>query len=96
MRCNNTVLSETNSPGAELKAVVFTRSCGATTGVSTHVSILPETANLRPKDGGNLFIADTDHLRGPKVGLRFRSSGTAAITCDCSTISELASSRLSR
>jgi len=61
------------SPGAELKAVIFTRNCGATTAFSTHVSVLPAGSRL-PHGGGNLFIADTDHgaasaeaARGPEV-----------------------------
>ena len=72
--CSNTILAEVASPGAELKAVVFTRDCGATTGFSTQVSVLPAAAKLPVADGGNLFVADTDHGRaspgiggGPKV-----------------------------
>jgi hypothetical protein len=59
--CSNSVLSETLSPGAELKAIVFTRNCGATTAFSTPVSFLPTSATLLARDSGNLFIADTDH-----------------------------------
>jgi hypothetical protein len=44
---------------------MFTRDCGATTAASTQVSILPVSATLRAADGGNLFIADTDHGAAP-------------------------------
>jgi hypothetical protein len=63
--CSNTILAETPSPGAELKAVVFTRDCGATTAFSTQVSILPTGATLAASEGGNLFVADTDHGAAP-------------------------------
>lgn len=63
--CNNIPLTELPSPGAELKAVIFTRDCGATTAASTQVSILPISATLRAADGGNLFIADTGHGAAP-------------------------------
>lgn len=63
--CSNRAISETPSPDAKLQAVVFTRDCGATTGYGTHVSILPSSAALSPKDGGNLFIADANHGAAP-------------------------------
>jgi hypothetical protein len=63
--CSNSPISETPSPGAEFKAVVFTRDCGATTGFGTHVSILSNGTALSPSDGGNLFIADDNHGAAP-------------------------------
>lgn len=58
--CSNTVLSQVTSPGAELKAVIFSRHCGATTGSSTQVSILPASATLRASDAGNVLVVE-DH-----------------------------------
>jgi carboxymethylenebutenolidase len=46
------------SPGAELKAVIFSRDCGATTGFSTQVSVLPPSATLRASDAGNVFVVE--------------------------------------
>jgi hypothetical protein len=57
--CANEVISETASRNGSI-AVVFVRSCGATTGFGTHVSVLAAGAKL-PADGGNIFIADSDH-----------------------------------
>ncbi len=57
--CGNTILHEVTSPGAELEAVIFDRDCGATTGSSIQVSVLPRGAPLRASESGNLFIAET-------------------------------------
>jgi hypothetical protein len=55
--CGNEVLSETQSPSGVKRAVVFQRSCGATTGFSRQVSVLPNHEDLFQK-AGNTFIAD--------------------------------------
>ena len=44
--------------------VVFSLSCGATTGFSTQVSVL-STQDAPPDSGGNAFIADADHGKAP-------------------------------
>jgi hypothetical protein len=61
--CDNTVISELPSPDGSRKAVLFERSCGATTGFSSQVSILKphETAST----SGNALIVDTDHGAAP-------------------------------
>ena len=61
--CENTVLSELTGPTRNRRAVVFERSCGATTDFSTHVSVL-NADDARPKSAGNIFIADSDHGGG--------------------------------
>jgi len=53
--CGNEVISETYSPNKKLKAVVFRRDCGATTGYSTHVSILNAWDKLSNDEAGNVF-----------------------------------------
>lgn len=58
--CDNTPLAEVPSPSGTRKAVIFQRDCGATTGFSTQVSVLAAGEKLRD-DGGNVFVADTDH-----------------------------------
>jgi hypothetical protein len=58
--CENRVLSELTAPSGNTRAVVFERSCGATTGFSTHVSVLT-ASNALPKSAGNIFVADSDH-----------------------------------
>jgi hypothetical protein len=62
--CGNEVLKETASPDGKMKAVIFQRDCGATTGFSTQVSILFEDEKL-PDEGGNAFTADTNHGEAP-------------------------------
>jgi len=53
--CANDIFSEVVSPNQSLKAVTFQRDCGATTGYSTQISIIKNSASL-PNDGGNVLI----------------------------------------
>lgn len=53
--CVNTELERHPSPDGRFDAVIFERGCGATTGFSTQVSVLPRRAP--PEEAGNLFIA---------------------------------------
>ena len=55
--CGNHIDNEVVSPNGKTKAVVFQRSCGATTGFSTQISVLPSNKTL-PKEAGNVFYAD--------------------------------------
>lgn len=57
--CENTILSEAGSPNGRLTAILFERSCGATTGHSTQVSVL--RSGVRPAAAGNTFVADANH-----------------------------------
>lgn len=54
--CRNTVLDHRTSPDGRLSIVLFARDCGATTGYSTHVSVLDVGAE--PRRAGNVFVAD--------------------------------------
>lgn len=62
--CGNEMISESLSPDGSRRLVVFERNCGATTGFTTQVSVLPAKAPL-PNEKGNLFISDTDHGAAP-------------------------------
>lgn len=57
--CANEILQEIPSPDNKFVAVIFQRNCGATTGYTTEVSVLPMTENL-PDEGGNAFWLDSD------------------------------------
>jgi hypothetical protein len=57
--CHNHVVKETFSHDKRFKAVVFERSCGATTASSTQVSILAGNEKL-PDSPGTVFRVDTD------------------------------------
>lgn len=57
--CANQQLAEHLSPDNRMKVIVFERDCGATTGFSTHASLLPRTAVLE-NEVGNIFVADMD------------------------------------
>ena len=53
--CENETSQTVISPSGKLKTVVFNRSCGATTGFSTQVSIIPASDSL-PNEGGNTLV----------------------------------------
>ena len=52
--CSNAIWSEYISPDRTMKAVVFERNCGATSGFSTHLSLITNDAEL-PNSGGNVL-----------------------------------------
>jgi hypothetical protein len=56
--CGNEISQSVTSPSGSLKAVVFSRDCGATTGFSTQVSMLPETKSL-PNEAGNVLVLNS-------------------------------------
>ncbi len=62
--CGNQVIHTEPSPDGMLRAVLFERDCGATTGISTQVSILKKDESL-PSKSGNTFVIGHD----PGVGL---------------------------
>ncbi|MGN0921707.1 MAG: hypothetical protein ACI4NJ_08320 [Cellvibrio sp.] len=55
--CENEVFKQTYSPNQELKAVIFQRSCGATTDFNTQVSLLVKNEAL-PNDSGNVLVIE--------------------------------------
>jgi hypothetical protein len=62
--CANKLVSEVRSPSGKMKAVVFERDCGATTGSTTQVSLLSSNKSL-PNEIGNLFVATANHGKAP-------------------------------
>ena len=86
--CDNEMLLQSRSPSGAHDAVVFRRSCGATTGYSTHVSVLPPSRTA-VAGGGNVLVLDGDHqlalkwsgdrmlrIIGPNQVQVFRREGT--------------------
>jgi len=55
--CGNDIYKSLASPNGKLKVVIFERSCGATTGISTQISITSSDGDIG-KDGGNIFSVD--------------------------------------
>jgi hypothetical protein len=60
--CGNTISSTVPSPTQEWKIVTYSRSCGATSGFSTHISVLKTNQSL-PNEGGNAFSAYSEQGR---------------------------------
>ena len=88
-RCENEVIARIPSPDTRYDAVVFQRDCGATTGLSTQVSVLQSRDSLPSDSAGNVFVADTDHGKapagprgGPNVNVRWISPDTLEIRRD--------------
>lgn len=84
--CRNTVAEVIPSPDGSHKAVAFDRSCGATTDFSTRISVLRMDSAL-PDDGGNIFVADSDHGKaatgkwgGPRVGVSWDGGAHLRVT----------------
>src|SRR5512145_2213905 len=55
--CENVLVANVVSPNGNLKAVVFSRNCGATTGFNTQISIA-QASDAHPQEAGDTFIAD--------------------------------------
>jgi len=63
MPCENTEVARMTSPDGRHDAVLFERSCGATTSFSSQVSIVAR--GRKAEGGGNVLIADDDHGKAP-------------------------------
>ena len=55
--CGNEVFQEALAPSGNLKAVIFQRDCGSTTGFSTQISLV-STSDELPNESGNVFIVE--------------------------------------
>jgi len=87
--CGNELLEEVYSPDRVFKAVAFERNCGATTGFTTQISILPAEQRSLPNQGGNIFISDRDRGNapagrggGPPVAVVWQGNRNLHITYD--------------
>src|SRR5690349_7530517 len=85
--CGNTIVATEFSPDHQRKAVLFERNCGATTGFSSQVSVLPADDDL-PNEGGNVFAANEGRggeptaWGGPFVALHWRDARTLMLRHD--------------
>jgi len=80
--CGNEVLRTVPSPDGKVKAILFKRDCGATTGYSEQLSLLPAGAIL-PNEGGDTFVADSNHgaaAGGPQVQVIWKDNDHLLIT----------------
>ena len=70
--CSDKIISENLSPDRKVKAVIFSRDCGATTGFITHLAIVP--IHESTKSATSVFVADTNRgmaKAGPGGGPEF-------------------------
>lgn len=83
--CQNQIISETASPDGQNSAILFQRDCGATSGFTTQISILPP--GERPERSGNVFVADDNHGEaqagswgGPWASMKWLDSNHLQVT----------------
>jgi hypothetical protein len=87
--CGNSIVATELSPDRAMKAVLFERDCGATTGFSSQVSVLRADDEL-PNEGGNVFAAnegiggEATSWGGPFVALQWRDARTLLLKYDAS------------
>jgi hypothetical protein len=55
--CSNEIICQTLSPDKDLKAILFTRGCGASTATSYQVSVLNPWDSFSNADTGNVFVS---------------------------------------
>jgi hypothetical protein len=73
--CTNDVVQTLRSPDGRLDAIVFTRSCRATTGYTTQLSVLP--AGSSPPEG----LGNTLSVRGdPRIMVRWEGRRRLRVT----------------
>lgn len=65
--CENDFYSETYSPNGEFKAITFERSCGASSGFNTQISILDADENLENEMGNILRMPGHPDEVAPNV-----------------------------
>lgn len=86
--CENTQVFSRQSPDGRHMAILFERSCGATSGFTTQISIVGEGQH-QAAGAGNIFSADTDHGRaasapwgGPFASVRWVTGRHLIVTYD--------------
>ena len=70
---NNEIVFESVSPGAEYKAVIFTRDAGATTQTSYQLSVIKNGKKLS-NNSGNVFISYS------KIDIEWKDETTLLVT----------------
>ncbi len=56
--CGNDIYQRLDSRDRSYKILKYSRDCGATTGVSTQISLLPFKKELSNEESGNVFVCD--------------------------------------
>ena len=65
--CSNEIYKEYPSPNQSLKAVVFQRECGPSSGATTQVSVINAAKNLENRAGNVLVIKGHPKTVAPKL-----------------------------
>ncbi len=73
VQCENHILSQYLSPDKSLKAIVFQRDCGATTGFSTQISIIGANEELK-NNAGNIFVMMSRYNQKGPINLNWENN----------------------
>ena len=65
--CGNQILEKQVSPNGQWQLIKFDRDCGATTGNSIQISILPNNIALG-NEAGNTFVSEVDSVSMQWIG----------------------------
>lgn len=75
--CSNHIHAEYMSPDRTKRTVVFGRNCGATTGFSTHLSVLRAGEALE-NESGNVYIID-GHPKQVELSISWKSDSELVV-----------------
>ena len=76
--CGNDVLATALSPDGAIKAVLFERDCGATTGFTEQISLL-NSGDALPDQSGNIFQAEGGGRNDIRSRMRWKDNNTLNI-----------------
>ena len=77
--CGNDIYQRLDNRYKQYKILKFSRSCGATTGPSTQISVLPFDKELSNEDGGNIFVCNA-YINDTSVKVQWTNDTSILIT----------------
>ena len=78
--CGGEVWKTVRSPDGERMAVVYERDCGATTSAAVNVTVVPAREGFKPKEKGDVMIADDGHHPAVSLQVEPRWEGNDRLT----------------
>ena len=76
--CGNEICQRFDSRSGRYKILKFSRDCGATTGFSTQISILPIAKNLSNEESGNVFVCNA-YINDTSVKVQWNNDSSVMI-----------------
>jgi len=76
--CGNDIYQRLDNRYGQYKILKFSRSCGATTGSSTQISILPTSEELSNDESGNVFVCNA-YINDTSVNVQWTNANAVLI-----------------